>query len=54
MGFGEKSDFSTNFCPYYSMVMWRLWAKNLINTISAEFGVFPSKNHDSIVFMQFC
>ena len=54
MGFGEKRGFSTNFCPYYSMAMWRLWAKKLINTISAEFGVFPSKNHDSIVFMQFC
>ena len=54
MGFGEKSGFSMNFCPYYCMAMWRLWAKKLINTISAEFGVFPSKNHDSIVFMQFC
>ena len=54
MGFGEKRGFSTNFCPYYSMAMWRLWAQKLINTISAEFGVFPSKNHDSIVFMQFC
>ena len=50
MGFGEKRGFSTNFCPYYSMAMWRLWAQKLINTISAEFGVFPSKNHDSIVF----
>ena len=48
MGFGEKSGFSPNFCPYYSMAMWRLWAKKLIITISAEFGVFPSKNHDSI------
>ena len=54
IGFGEKSGFSTNFCPYYCMAMWRLWAKKLINTILAEFGVFPSKNHDSIVFMQFC
>ena len=54
MGFGEKSSVSPNFGPYYIMTMWRLWAKNLINTISAEFGVFPSKNHDSIVFMQFC
>ena len=35
MGFGEKTRFSTNFCPYYSMAMWRLWAKKLINTISA-------------------
>ena len=50
LGFGYKSGFSTNFCPYYSMAMWRLWAKKLTNTISAEFGVFPSKNHDSIVF----
>ena len=47
MGFGEKRGFSTNFCPYYSMAMWRLWAQKLINTVSAEFGVFPSKNHDS-------
>ena len=54
MRFGEKSVFSPNFCPYYSMAMWRLWAKKLINSISAEFDVFPSKNHDSIVFMQFC
>ena len=54
MGFGEKSGFSLNFCPYYSMAMWRLWAKKLINTVLAELGIFPSKNHDSIVFMQFC
>ena len=54
MEFGEKSVFSTNFCPYYSMAMWRLWAKKLINTILAKFDFFPSKNHDSIVFMQFC
>ena len=39
---------------FNSMAMWRLWAKKLINTILAEFGVFPSKKHDSIVFMQFC
>ena len=50
MGFGEKSGFSPNFCPYYSKSMWRLWAKKLINTIFDEFGVFPSKNHESIVF----
>ena len=50
MGFREKSGFSLNLCPYYSMTIWRLWAQKLINTISAEFGVFPSKNHDSIVF----
>ena len=37
-----------------SMAMWRLWAKKLIKTILAEFGVFPSKNHDSIIVMQFC
>ena len=54
MGFREKSGFSQNFCPYYSMTIWRLWAQKLINKISAEFGVFSSKNHDSIVFMQFC
>ena len=54
MEFGEKSVFSPNFCPYYSMAVWRLWAKKLRNTILAEFDFFPSKNHDSIVFMQFC
>ena len=43
MGFGEKNGFSLNFCPYYSMTIWRLWAKKLINTILTEFGVFPSK-----------
>ena len=43
MGFGEKSGFSTNICPYYSMAMWRLWAKNLTITISAVFGVFSVK-----------
>ena len=50
MGFGEKSGFSPNFCPYYRMTIWRLWAQKLINTILAEFSVFPSKKHDSIVF----
>ena len=54
MGFGEKSGFSSNFWPYYSMAIWRLWAPKLINTISAEYSLFPSKNHDSIAFMQFC
>ena len=44
MGFGEKSCFSPNFCPYYSMMIWRLWAKKLIDTILAEFDLFPSKN----------
>ena len=39
---------------FNSMAMWKLWAKKLINTILDEFGVFPSKKHDSIVFMQFC
>ena len=36
------------------MVIWRLCAKKLINIILAEFGFFPSKKHDSIVFRQFC
>ena len=49
----KKVAFSPNFCPYYRMVIWRLWAKKLINTILAEFDFFPSKNHDYIVFMQF-
>ena len=56
MGLGEKNGFSPEFLPlgYYCMAIWRLWAKKLINTILAKFGFFPSKNHDSIVFMQFC
>ena len=33
LGFREKSGFSPNFCPYYSMAIWRLWATKLINTI---------------------
>ena len=53
MGFGEKSGFSPKFCLYYSKAIWRLWAKELINTILAKFDFFPSKNHDSTVFMQF-
>ena len=44
MGFGEKSGFSPNFCPYYNMAIWRLWAKKLINTTLAKFDFFPSKN----------
>ena len=43
MGFAEKSVFFPNFCPYYSMTIWRLWAQKLINTILAEFGSFPPK-----------
>ena len=43
-GLGEKSGFSLNFCSYYSMAIWRLWAKKLINTILAEFDFLPSKN----------
>ena len=43
MGFGEKSGFSPNFWPYYSMAIWRLWAQKLINTISAEFSPFHLK-----------
>ena len=38
-------------------IVWRSGGygpKKLINTILAEFDFFPSKNHDSIVFMQFC
>ena len=54
MGFGEKSGFSPNFCPYYSMAMWRLWAKKIDQYHFGRIGVFPSKNDDSIVFMQFC
>ena len=56
MGCGEKSGFfSPNFLPLlYSKAIWRLWAKKLINTILAEFDFFPSKNHNSIGFMQFC
>ena len=39
---------------FNSMAIWRLWAKKLINTILDEFDFFPSKNYDSVVFMQFC
>ena len=46
MGFGEKSFLSPNFCPYYSMAIWRLWAKILINTLFPKFGFFPSSKHD--------
>ena len=51
MGFGEKSVFSPNFCPYYSMVIWRLWAKKMINTILAEFNFFPSKKNTIPLFL---
>ena len=43
MGFGEKSGFSTNFRPYYSMAMWRLCAKKLINTIWPNLSSFHLK-----------
>ena len=36
------------------MMIWRLWAQKLINTILAEFGFFPPKKNNSIVFRQFC
>ena len=39
------------------LIVWRYGGygpKKLINTILAEFDFFPSKNHDSIVFMQLC
>ena len=49
--FEKKASFPRVF---NSMAIWRLWAKKLINTILDEFDFFPSKNHDSIVFMQFC
>ena len=39
----KKRGISPNFCPYYSMTIWRLWVKKLINTILAEFDFFPSK-----------
>ena len=43
MGFGEKSVFSLNFYPYYSMAMWKLWAKKLINTILMNLWSFHLK-----------
>ena len=52
MGLGEKSVFSPEF-----LIVWRYGgygAKKLINTILAEIDFFPSKNHDSLVFMQLC
>ena len=51
MGLGENASFHRVF---NNMAIWRLWAKKLINTILDEFDFFPSKNHDSIVFMQLC
>ena len=47
----EKKAF---FLPIFGRKIYWLWANKLINTIFAEFGVFVSKNPDSIVFMQFC
>ena len=43
MGIGEKSVFSPNFCPYYSMAMWRLWAKKLIDTFRPNLSSFHLK-----------
>ena len=47
MGFGKKAFFLR------ILAMWRLWSQKIDQYLSAEFGVFPSQNHDSIVFMQF-
>ena len=33
MVFAEKSVYYLNICPYYSMAIWRLWAKKLINSL---------------------
>ena len=48
----RKKQLFPKFLPYYIMAMRRLWAKKLISTILTEFDVLPSKNHDSIVFLQ--
>ena len=45
MGFGEKSGFSPNL---------EAMGKKIDQYHLAEFDFFTSKNHDSIVFMQFC
>ena len=45
----KKAFYLRIFAP---TIVW-ISAKKLINTILAEFGIFPSKNHDSIGFMQF-
>ena len=39
----KKVFFPRIFANYYSMAIWRLWAKTLINTILAEIDFFPSK-----------
>ena len=52
MGIGEKSVF-----PRISaLIVWRSEAmgQKIDRYQFAEFDVFPPKNHDSIVFMQFC
>ena len=43
MGFGEKRFFPPNFFPYYSMAVWRLWAKKLINCILLNMASFHLK-----------
>ena len=64
MEFGEKSFFffsKTEFLPYPNNRIFmgeksdvEAMGQKMINTILAEFDFFPSKNHDSNVFMQFC
>ena len=55
MGFREKGSFSTNLWPYYSMTIWRLWAKKLMNTVLTQFDFFPSKKQRfHCFFLQFC
>ena len=50
----EKKVFFPRIFPL--TIVWRSEAmgQKIDQYHFAEFGVFPSKNHDSIVFMQFC
>ena len=53
MGFGGKSGFFAKFLLLlYEDV--EAMGQKIDQYLSAEFGVSPSKNHDSIVLMQFC
>ena len=53
MEFGEIMGFSTNFCPYIQYGDVEAMGQKIDQHHFSEFGVFPSKNHDSSVFMQF-
>ena len=54
IGFGEKKCFFPGFLPLLQYGDLEAMGQKIDQYHFAEFGVFPSKNHDSIVFMQFC